>query len=324
MAMLHWFYTTFNDNTTNRKQFFKLKVLFVDDSCLVYRNPNNLLKEREFKKEQIAKICNTYGFPYDIINLEHIESTSAYNEQTNNFRDSNCDNISKLLSLYDLISQVGSFDKDFIRIITRNLIFKYAVANSFNKVVLGTTGHGLVNNTFLNIVKGRGYTMKEDIEYVDSHYLEGKVKILRPMKDFLKKEILLFAYINKVELVYPTNTEGFELRQSGVKLNMPFKGDTYDLVNGFIENLQNKMGSTITTVMGTTEKIKVKNSGKPCAFCLNNIDSVYNNLEIGSIDIINNEKIFSNENLCFGCKRMFQNLSPEQLDLIPNFNNNKN
>ena len=38
IAMLHWFYTTFNDNTSNRKQFFKLKVLYVDDLFIINSN----------------------------------------------------------------------------------------------------------------------------------------------------------------------------------------------------------------------------------------------------------------------------------------------
>jgi hypothetical protein len=42
-------------------------------------------------------------------------------------------------------------------------------------------------------------------------------------------------------------------------------------------------------------------------------------LEIGSIDTLKNEKIFENKNLCFGCKRMFQNLDVEVLDTIPKF-----
>jgi hypothetical protein len=290
MAMLHWFYTTFNDNTTNRKQFFKLKVLYVDNSCIYYSG-ENLIKEREFKKNQIAKICEAYGFPYDVINLEHI-----YNEgSSNNFGSTDVVLITKLMKLYDSIARIGSFDRDFLKIGTRNLIFKYAIKNEFNKVVYGNNGHALVTNTFLNIIKGRGFTMKEEIEYVDSHYLDGKVKILRPMKDFLNKEVLLFNHINKVQQIYDTNTDGQDLASTKhtSKLNIPFKGDTYQLVNNFIDNLQSKMGSTITTVLGTTEKVKVReNTGQhTCTFCLNYIDEIYNNLEIGSIDVMNNEYI---------------------------------
>jgi cytoplasmic tRNA 2-thiolation protein 2 len=316
MAMLHWFYGTFNDNTSNRKQFFKLKVLYVDQSCLYYSG-DALLKEREFKFNQISRICKSYGFPFDIINLEHILSTSQYNEESNNFRLSDDNHIKGLQKLYQAVSLIGAFDKDFVKILTRNLIFKYSTANGFNKVVFGNNGHGLVSNTFLNIIKGRGYSMKEDIEYVDSHY--SQVKILRPMKDFLNKEVLLFFHINSVELICSTNIDGFEIKQNNSKLNIPFKGDTYALVSGFIDNLQNKMGSTITTVMGTTEKIKIKEKGKPCEFCLNYIDGVYNNLEIGSIDSAGNEQIFENEALCFGCKRMFQNFDTELLATIPKF-----
>jgi hypothetical protein len=54
------------------------------------------------------------------------------------------------------------------------------------------------------------------------------------------------------------------------------------------------MPSTITTVLGTAEKLKLKDSNISskngiCEFCLNYLDEIYNELEIGSIDTFNNE-----------------------------------
>jgi hypothetical protein len=49
------------------------------------------------------------------------------------------------------------------------------------------------------------------------------------------------------------------------------------------------MNSTITTVLSTADKIKEKKDEKYCKFCLDYRDEVYNNLEIGSIDKMNDE-----------------------------------
>jgi len=278
VAMLHWFYTTFNDNTSNRKQFFKLRVLYIDDSFIF----NNDVDIERIKRKRIIKyICDKYNFPFIIINLEHVMELSI----NNNLEETNLNLIKKYLCLFEKIPIIGSFDYDFNFILKRNLIFFYALNNGFNKIVFASNSDSLVSNIFNNIIKGRGYTVKEDVDYIDGHFLNGKIIILRPMKDFLTKEILLFNHINKIDMLfYPNLTERI------IKHNIPFKGDTRVLINHFFDNLQNKMTTTISTVMGTTEKIKSRqNEGKTCSFCFNFCDEIYNPLEIGSIDIINNE-----------------------------------
>ena len=80
------------------------------------------------------------------------------------------------------------------------------------------------------------------------------------------------------------------------KNSTPFKGNTNNLVESFFDNLQNRMPSTITSVLGSADKLKeqkdnkeLKNNFKTCEFCLSYIDEVYNILEIGSLDSVNNE-----------------------------------
>ncbi len=282
--MLHWFYTTFNDNTSNRKLFFKLKVLYVDDSFL-YNSDYNC--ERENRKKMVSEICTKYGFSFSIINLEHVMGLPSLNTTIKALplENTNDEYIKSYIELFNKIPYIGSFDKDFNFIMKRNLIFYYALTNNFNKVVFASNSDSIVSNIFSNIIKGRGFTIKEDINYIDTHFVDGKVQILRPMKDFLTKEVLLFNYCNSISAIFPYNAVTRNVRQ-----NIPFKGDTGELVGHFFDNLSNKMNSTITTVMGTAEKIKEKkNEGKICSFCLNYIDELYNPLEIGSIDSINNE-----------------------------------
>lgn len=310
MAMLHWFYTTFNDNTSNRKLFFKLKVVYIDDSLLTLVNNGNsesMEELRRVKKEYIYDLCKKYGFEVDIVNLEEVMAIGPLNcDNSTISTHSNCnsnlcsesssnspeDLINKYLYFYKLISKVGSFDEDFNKIMTRNLIFHYAIKNGFTKVVFGNSAQALVSNIFSTIVKGRGFTVREDIGYIDDHYLNGKITILRPMKDFLAKEVLLFNYIHNVQIIYPESLNG--IRMESKSSHTPFDGSTSLLVNRFFDRLQERMSSTVTTVLGTAEKLKFKDKSnklnfKNCSFCLNYIDEVYNELEIGSIDAISNE-----------------------------------
>jgi cytoplasmic tRNA 2-thiolation protein 2 len=283
MAMLHWFYATFNDNTSNRKLFFKLKVLYVDDSFLYSSDYDS---DRNNRKQMISDVCTKYGFPFSTINLEHAMGLPVFNSTptTLPLEETDQEMIKSYLEIFHKIPNIGSFDRDFNFIMKRNLIFYYALLNSFNKVVFASNSDSLVSNIFSNIIKGRGFTIKEDINYIDNHYVDGKVHILRPMKDFLTKEVLLFNHCSNVDALFPYNAIS-----RNVKHNIPFQGDTGELIGHFFDNLSNKINSTITTVMGTAEKIKERNGGKVCSFCLNYIDELYNPLEIGSIDSINNE-----------------------------------
>ncbi len=285
MGMLHWFYSTFNDNSSNRKLFFKLKVIFIDDSILL-KTDQSLSQEffqieRETRKQKIETICQNYNFPFEVLNIEKSLEDFYQNTEEN------------FLDIYNKVSKIGSFHDDFNLILIRNIIFKYSIQNNFNKVVFGNTAQSLVNSIFGHIVKGRGYNLREDLGYIDDHFLNARVSVLKPLRDFLTKEILLYNYLNNVQLIYSSKEI---LKNVKLKVNLPKNGNTTRLIHDFFDNLQDKMSSTITTVIGTAEKLKLRSepSLSSCGFCLNYLDQVYNELEIGSIDSIKNEYIFYN------------------------------
>lgn len=99
MAMLHMFNSTFNDNTSQRKLFFKLKVLYVDDSFLQYSsdtlsdNIENFLNNRKNIIENISQLCEKYGFPFDCICLENIYQINQLNDNSEpkNLSETNID-----------------------------------------------------------------------------------------------------------------------------------------------------------------------------------------------------------------------------------------
>jgi tRNA(Ile)-lysidine synthase TilS/MesJ len=313
MALAHWFNITFNDNTSNKKLFFKLKFLHVDNTFLkeIYFNFDDskkelLLDERSKKKLYLEELFKQYNFEYEIINLENVLEIEALNlkdlnkdelknERKQKLKTTNFSLVAKYLKIYENISKAGSFETDFSKILTRNFIFYYSRLNDFNKLIFGNNGESLVSGAFSSIIKGRGFTTKEEIAYVDSRYLKGNPLILRPLKDFLDKEILLFNYMHKIDAI-PDALE-IDFVRFNHKNNIPFKGNTDNLVQSFFDNLQSRMGSTITTVLGTTEKLKEQKeihkediqNYKTCEFCLSYVDQVCNILEIGSLDSIKNE-----------------------------------
>jgi hypothetical protein len=236
------------------------------------------LEERKKTQKFFEDLFKKYNFDYHIINLENIlnldyKDFNINNTYSTNYQDdyNNNNNISlvsekneelkttnfklieKYLKIHDNIIKLGSFDIDFNKILIRNLIIYFSRLNKFNKIIFGNSGQSLVSKVFSSIIKGRGFTAKEETSYVDTRFFNGNPIILRPMKDFLDKEILLFNHINKVELLY--NTIEIDYKRYNQKHSIPFKGNTDNLIDCFFDNLQNKMPSTITTVMGTADKL---------------------------------------------------------------------
>ena len=328
MAMAHWFDLSFNKDTSQKKLLFKIKFLHVDSLFLKEKysdlkmdssddKKNEFLEEREKNKIFFDDLFKKYNFDYKIINLENVLNLDYkdFNNNNNNnlpedkeeilFSQKNLEAtnftlIEKYLKINENIIKLGSFDTDFNKILTRNLIIYYSKIHKFNKIIYGNSGQSLVSKVFASVIKGRGFTAKEEISYVDTRFCNGSPIILRPMKDFLDKEILLFNYINKVELLF--NTLEIDLKRYGQKHSIPFKGNTDNLIDCFFDNLQNKMPSTITTVMGTADKLMERKVAQKnnlddlqklneniCEFCLSYIDELYNILEIGSLDSVKNE-----------------------------------
>lgn len=260
MAMLNLFNISFNDNKSNKKLFFKMKFLYVDDSCLEIGSSqedySNIETERQVRFKKLEELCDKFKFELDVINLETVLEIPVFNElsiETNandiikevenkinldeDHLNKNFDLMKKYKFLYDQISKIGSFNSDFNKILIRNLIFNYALKNSFTKIVLANSAQALVNNIFGSIIKGRGFSIREDIGYVDNHYLNGKISILRPMKDFLEREVLLFNHIYDVDLII-SSKEKIDFKLSLMKSNLPFGGNTENLLSSFFNKQQ--------------------------------------------------------------------------------------
>lgn len=75
--------------------------------------------------------------------------------------------------------------------------------------------------------------MKEETLYEDSHYLKGRVVILRPLRDFLDTEILLYNHINNIPIL--NYGYFFDIK---IRANFPFKGNTNNLLYSFLQGLQ--------------------------------------------------------------------------------------
>lgn len=300
MAMLNLFYKTFHESTTNRKLFFKLHILYIDDS-LFLKEKELIIANREQRYTFLKALCAHYYFDFEIINLEYSICLPNMNSQIP--QETNMEYIAKYFSIYNMVDLNGGYKKKFNQIMTQRLIFFYAITNNFAKNIFANSGQSLVSDLFSDIVSGRGNSIRDIVDYCDTHYLFNKIQILKPMKDFFTQEILLYNYINKIDIIYPSNDDVSKLDK---------------ILNSFFTGLQKQKMNTVPSVINTTEKLVKINNDNPCRFCLNLIETQCSKLVIGNInnDIMN--EIYDRTDICFGCKRMFHKIKSEHFDsLVP-------
>ena len=291
MSMLEMFRQSFNESKSNRKLFFKIKILYIDDS-LFLKDKNKIIEERNKRKKFLNKIMTEYKFDYQIINLEKSFDLNNKDINLNDNETYENDLIEKYLAMFNNISSIGGFKTKFIQITINNLIFYYSLKNNFTKIVFGNNGQSLVGQTFFSIITGNGKDVKHNITHVDNSYLNGKLLIYRPLQDFFNKEILYFNHYNKVELIYPV-----------------YKDDNLtNILSSFIGKLQHEKLNTVPAVINTAEKVVQYKNEKICKFCLGNMDKNMNLLEFGLDSFLNNEKCILNNELCYGCRRLFSDI----------------
>ena len=291
MGMLELFHQSFNDSNSNRKLFFKIKILYVDDSILL-KDKEKIIEERNKRKLFIDKKLKEYKFDYDIIYLEKVMNLNDINLNLNENNEYENVLIEKYLKLFENVPNVGGFKTKFIQICINNLIFFHAMKNKFTKIVFGNNGQGLVRQSFFNIITGNGKDIKHNITHVDKTYLNGKILIYRPLQDFFDKEISYFNHYHNVDIIYPV-----------------YKDDNLTrILSLFFDKLQSEKLATVPSVINTAEKVILYKNEKICKFCLSNLDNNINKLEFGLDAYLNDEKCILNKELCYGCRRMFSNV----------------
>ena len=291
MSMLEMFRQSFNESKSNRKLFFKLKILYVDDSLLL-KDKDKIIEERNNRKIFLNKIMTAYKFDYQIINLEKVMdlNNKDINLNDNEIYENNL--IEKYLNILNDIPNSGGFKTKFIQITIRNLIFYYSLKNNFTKIVFGNNGQGLVEQTFLSIITGNGKDVKHNISHIDNSYLNGKILIYRPLQDFFNKEIMYFNHYNKVQIIYPI-----------------YKDDNLaNILSSFVGKLQYEKLNTVPSVINTGEKVVQYKNENICKFCLANMDKNMNQLEFGLDSFLNDDNCIFNKELCYGCRRLFSDI----------------
>ena len=105
---------------------------------------------------------------------------------------------------------------------------------------------------------------------------------MNPMREFLHKEIGLYNYLNKVEVLQQRSLAQI----NNLTISAPAFGSADYLIEKFFDRLQDKFNvNTVPTVVKLTNKLLKNDANGPypfCPLCLGIRDETTNLLEIGS------------------------------------------
>lgn len=157
MAMLHFLHSCLNGNTSQKKMFFKIHVLYIDEARGVYGHD---AERAAANCAVIADACTRYGFALTIIPFEKVfeierDSRNEPREDMDHAKYKRLDQEAPQLELnspdkldeYRGRMQVlfgsleASFAADIAKFLKKWLIAEFCLKNNFKRVLFATTGH---------------------------------------------------------------------------------------------------------------------------------------------------------------------------------------
>ncbi|KAF0888920.1 hypothetical protein E2562_020142 [Oryza meyeriana var. granulata] len=128
--------------------------------------------------------------------------------------------------------------EDFLRCLRILLLQKIALENGYTKIMLGSCASAIACHVLSATVKGQGYSLPADVQYVDTRW---EVPVLLPLRDCLAQELTLLCELDSLK--------------TQQHLDRPSNGIN-SLVASFIERLREENPSREHTIVRTAQKLK--------------------------------------------------------------------
>ncbi|KAL6530466.1 hypothetical protein OROMI_028355 [Orobanche minor] len=122
---------------------------------------------------------------------------------------------------------------------------KAAFENGYTKIVLGTCTSRIACHVLEATVKGQGFSLAADIQYVDARW---KIPVVIPLRDCLSEELNMLCNVDSLKIV-----DAFTQPRSGIN----------GLISSFVKLLKSENPSRESTI--------VRTAGKLTPFCFNRI-----------------------------------------------------
>ncbi|KAJ8899031.1 hypothetical protein K2173_008856 [Erythroxylum novogranatense] len=202
---------------------FGVGVAFIDESA-VYPVASN---KYDKSIQQIKSIV--YNLPPPLKPLHIVPITDIYPSDSGGK-----DRLGKLL---DAVNDITG-KEDLILHLRMLALQKVASEKGYNKLILGSCTSSIACHVISSIVKGQGYSLSADIQYVDARW---EIPVVLPLRDCTAQELNLLCWLDGLKTVELLNS-----RRAGIN----------SLVSSFVTLLQEENPSRESTIVRTAGKLK--------------------------------------------------------------------
>ncbi|CAH9127627.1 unnamed protein product [Cuscuta epithymum] len=202
---------------------FGVGIAFVDEQSV------SAIPHHEFDKaiEQMKLIVSNLAPPLKQFHVVRTESVYSLKP---------ADGRERLKKLIDVITDTTG-KEDLLEHMRMLALQKFAIENGYTKIVLGKCTSRIACHVLEATVKGKGYSLAADIQYVDARW---EVPVLSPLRDCFSHEIDLLCCLESLKTV-----KLFDHPRSGIN----------GLVSSFVKLLQEENPSRESTIVRTAGKL---------------------------------------------------------------------
>ncbi|CAG8624724.1 956_t:CDS:2, partial [Paraglomus occultum] len=272
MLQLLYEYNREEPHKKSKKQVFKsVEVCFIDESAIVgeqgiVENVLQMVQKLNYNfmripLEDVFSPDYTISGVYD--DVLKITTDSIHRKPSQELfhsiqqQSGSISNRDKLKALLDGASKM-TVKEDFVCYLKLSLLLHYAQKKNCTRLFLGDSSTRLAIKTISLTSKGRGFSLP--LEIAGEVQWFGDIKVMRPMKDMLSKEIGLYNQFLDLDSVFiPSLTT-----------MLPPKASIERLTEDFIVGLERDYPSTVSTVARTAAKLKPSElmQDEKCIICL--------------------------------------------------------
>ncbi|XP_069681595.1 cytoplasmic tRNA 2-thiolation protein 2-B [Periplaneta americana] len=241
VALLHLVNAGLNE-ANHKRLLFTCSVVYIDEGNILGLS----LEERKTVCTSIVVHVGKLNLPLYIASLEDCTEDSdvrlySCSDEVYDVHSKNEECMKKLMSsVHSLTAK-----EDLLQKIRNRLLLKIAKQLKCTKIFTAETANHLAVKILSNVSVGRGAQLPLDVGFCDNR--DPGVMLLRPMRDFMKKEVVFYNAFNKiVSIAVPS---------LGTKAGS--HASIQKLTEKFVTDLQEDFPSTVSTIFRTGDKLSL-------------------------------------------------------------------